>query len=154
MANDKYYYPHNEIVVLDFDAFKDYQKEEELEEEEGITHISLDNIRKLAKIHGKVKCILHDTYAIKNTIDQLTSFYFEDGHLHICSGFASGYLGEGPAGLAIACREFLGREDITPGVISKWCDETKTIIIRGKGNGKEIVFFPNVMDGEYDVVVY
>lgn len=141
----------NEIVVLDF---KDYRKEEdELEEEGGVTLVSLRNIRKLVKIHGKVKCILHDTYG--EDADEITSIYFEDMHLHISSGFSCGYLGEGPAGLATACREFLDREDITPGVIAKWpAKETKYLIIRGRGIGREILFFSGVLEGEYDVVVY
>ena len=59
---------------------------------DGITYISLNNLKKMKSMGLKLKLIL----ILKNGI---SCFIFNDNSYYIASGFAVGYGGEGPHGL-------------------------------------------------------
>ena len=119
-----------------------------LEEEGGVTNISLRNVEKLFKCHGKVRCIEHSTYG-----DDMTTFYFQDGTKFQATGFAVGYLGEGSAGLETVIRKYLNR-NISFTTLLQWERDKVYLILHGQGIGKAISIHPGVMDCEYDLEVW
>lgn len=106
-----------------------------LEEEGGITQISLRNIEKLRSVHGSVRAIEHDNYSE----EQCTNIIFADGHVHRATGFSCGYRGEGPHGLLTVMKDYLFRSDITIDHIASWSSGEKIgrryLILRGGGGG-------------------
>lgn len=120
-----------------------------LEEEGGVTNISLRNVEKLVEYHGKVRCIEHSTYD-----EDTTTFYFQDGTKFQASGFAIGYLGEGPAGLEIVIKKYLSRTDISMMTLSCWKKNRIYLVLPGQGLNKAITIHPGVMDCEYDLEVW
>jgi len=119
-----------------------------LEEEGGVTNISLRNVEKLFKCHGKIRCIEHSTYG-----DDTTTFYFQDGTKFQASGFAVGYIGEGAAGLETVIRKYLDR-NIPITTLFHWERDKVYLILSGRGIGKAISVHPGVMDCEYDLEVW
>ncbi len=120
-----------------------------LEEEGGVTNISLRNVEKLFKHHGKIRCIEHNTYD-----EDTTTFYFQDGTKFQASGFAVGYVGEGSAGLETVIRIYLKRTDISITTLLHWERDMVYLILQGQGFNKAISIHPGVMDCEYDLEVW
>lgn len=127
-----------------------------LQEEGGVTEISLNNIRKLTSAHGNVKCMLHSLYPEPE--DPFTNIYFEDGHVHKATGFSTGYHGTGPSGLVEALDEFLSRNDLDRDLIANLERERPMMYLftrmRMTCKDKVLVGFPGCMDCEFDVRVY
>jgi len=125
-----------------------------LEPECGVTAISLRNIAKLISAHGIVKLIYHSPYP--NPDDPYTEITFQDGFRWTATGFACGYGGEGPAGLATACTKFLDRWDITLDVTSRLDKDGNTcyLFTRGQGIGKLIDKVNGVMDCEFNIEIF
>jgi len=124
---------------------------ETLEEEGGITQVSLRNIAKLYKQHGKVKFVEHWTYGREQT----TEIFFEDGFTFVASGFGCGYVGEGSYGLLKVIELYLRRTDITIDHITAWKgDHTVYLLLRGDGQGRAVSCHSGVQDCEYDLEVW
>ena len=125
-----------------------------LEEEGGVTEISLNNIRRLVPMHGGVKFIFLSTYPDHN--DPYTEIYFQDGFKWTATGFSIGYRGEGPHGLERTIIFHLNRTDITMDIIAGLDSGGGVcyLFTRGQGTGRAIMRIPGVMDCEYDIDVY
>lgn len=126
-----------------------------LQEEGGVTEISLSNIEKLKEKHGDVKFVFHSMYGDDPYPN--TEIYFQDGFKWTATGFSTGYRGEGPRGLEKVINSYLDRTDIDIDVIGGLdANEGATchLFTRGQGVGKAIMCIPAVMDGEYDIEVY
>lgn len=108
-----------------------------LQQEGGITQISLENLGLLAPLRGPVRFILH--FAPEGTtMDDCTLIAFQDGYMHRATGFASGLRrGEGPYGLLTAIQTYLKRNDITIEHICGWRG-AKYLILPKEGNGKNL----------------
>jgi len=109
----------------------------DLEEEGGVTEVSLRNIEKIITGHGPVRIIIHRADQ-DDPLEQFTEIHFVDGYVHIATGFSIGYMGEGPRGLVTAIKRYLVREDITVETVSKWLHGINYIILMGQGQGKPI----------------
>jgi hypothetical protein len=70
------------------------------EDRDGITEISLDNLKKIVLQEHKLKRV--DIYGKENAIE----FVFEAGDFYRASGFSIGYGGTGPHGLWRAIQMF------------------------------------------------
>jgi hypothetical protein len=82
-------------------------KGKELEEEGGVTEISTNNLRKVAKIYGKPLAI-----EMVSSIDGEYHFLFHFSgpdyrpFVYLATGYSIGYAGTGPTGLAEIMAEF------------------------------------------------
>jgi len=107
-----------------------------LQQECGVTRISLENLALIVPLHGPVRFILHSAPAGTND-EHSTLIAFQDGYIHRATGFASGYGGEGPHGLLTAIQTYLKRNDITIDHICSWLGKDY-MILPGKGAGKSL----------------
>jgi hypothetical protein len=127
-------------------------------EEARITAISLRNLFELAPANGGVVLIVHSAADAQRPIEgaeeHWTRFIFGNGMEYVANGFACGYLGEGPNGLAKAIRDYLHRPDITIEHVAGWVGTGKVYVITANGNGKCLVRYPCVCDGEFDVEIW
>lgn len=119
-----------------------------LEEEGGITQISLRNTEKLIQFFGPIRFVQHSTYD-----DDLTTVFFENGFEYELTGFSCGYGGEGPNGLVQFLSKFLFRKDITIEQVAKWTRHKIYVITKGLGDGFSYRTY-SCADMEYELEIW